>query len=269
MDETQHIKAGREPLKHEIEKMVRIYLVHGSPIEPKNPLDVTIKKDGITGQFLRNGRTTFISPHDGLTYPTSQIFLSIAIGYLLRNGLITFINLSVGQDHDDPTLNRMSVKSGSVGLSTEVRADPDKILAYEQLIGEMFYILYADNDPVIGKAGTAPLVVPQQWKDVANKVVEFEKEFADFADDFRPQMDASLPSQMSKKLFTTGDLNQLTPSLDWPSILHNVYSNDASRPKEMVVHDEEYLKNLDKLLSKTDPVTTQLFLAWSIYPPIW
>ncbi|KAF9342277.1 hypothetical protein BGX34_008437, partial [Mortierella sp. NVP85] len=127
----------------------------------------------------------------------------------------------------------------------------------------MFYILYATDDPVIGKTGATPLVVPQQWKDVAKKVIGFEKEFAKFAD-FRPQMDAGLHSQMSNKLFTAEDLDKLTPSLYWIGILFSAHVDEASRPKEVMVDDEDYLKNLDELLSKTDRLTIQLFLAWSM-----
>ena len=261
MDETQHINAGREPLKREIEEMVKIYRVPGSPITPRK--GVTIKKDGITGQFFGNGWITFISPPDEHYSASSEMDLSGVIGKLLRDGLVTFFKLSVDQDNDDPTLNRMSLGPGSVGLSAEVRADPVKILAYEQLIGEMFFILYATTDPVAGKDGTVPLVVPQVWKDVANNVVEFEKDFAKFAG-FRPQMDAGLRSQMGKKLLPVDEISRRTPSLDWITILRSVYSNGPDAPKEMVVHDEEYLKKLDALLSKTDRLTIQLFLAWSI-----
>ncbi|KAF9344578.1 hypothetical protein BGX34_005515, partial [Mortierella sp. NVP85] len=252
VDETQHIKAGREPLKREIQKMVERYRVSGSPIDPKMSLGVTIR-DGITRQFLRNGRTIFINPPH----------ISPAIAILLRDGLITFINLSVDQDDDDPTINRMSVKSGRVGLPTGAYDDPKITQPYEQLIGEMFYILYHETDPVAGKDGTVSLDVPPDWKNVAKKVVNFEKEFAKIIG-IRPQTDAGPRSQMRNKLFTAEDLNRLTPFLEWPGLLHVAYRNDRLVPWQLAVDDEEYLKKLDTLLSKTEQLTIQLFFAWSI-----
>ncbi|KAF9342731.1 hypothetical protein BGX34_007749, partial [Mortierella sp. NVP85] len=109
MDETRHIKDGREPLVHEIaRRVIRLYSVPGSPIEPKKPPGVAIKKDGITGQFLGNGQTSFINPPGERDNAARQIDLSYTIGELLRIGLVTFINLSVSQNHYDQTLNRMS-----------------------------------------------------------------------------------------------------------------------------------------------------------------
>ncbi|KAF9343893.1 hypothetical protein BGX34_006237, partial [Mortierella sp. NVP85] len=255
MDETRHKEVGRIPLVYELRRMVKIFSVPGSPIEPKKSLGVTIR-DGITGQFLGNSRTTFFDP------PSAAHNLSLAIADILHDGLITFINLSVDQDGDDPTINRMSVNPGRVGLPTGAYDDPKITQPYQQLIGEMFYIFYNETDPVAGKDEAEPLDVPPVWKDVAKKVVDFEKEFAIFTD-IRPQMDAGPRSQMSNKLFTVDDLNQLTPSLDWTLIFLIAYRNDHLAPKVVVV-DEEYLKKLDALLSKTEQLTIQLFLVWSI-----
>ncbi|KAF9343106.1 hypothetical protein BGX34_007217, partial [Mortierella sp. NVP85] len=263
VDETQLNKDGREPLKRKIEEIVRIYRVPGSPLTPMKSFSVTTKKDSITEQFLGNGRTTFISPPDERDNAASSLALSGVIGELLRNGTVTFIKLSVHQDNDDPTLNRMFVGSGSVGLSAEVHADPVKIRAYKQLIGEMFYILYARGDPVSGKTGTAPLDVPSDWKEVANKVVEFEKEFAKFAG-YRQEEDADFRSQMGSKLLAVDEIGKRTPILDWSTILRKIYPSGPSAPKEVVVEDEEYLKKLDEFLNKADRLSIQLFLAWSI-----
>ncbi|KAK3828380.1 MAG: hypothetical protein J3Q66DRAFT_322513 [Benniella sp.] len=265
MNETQHKMVGREPLVYQItEKVVKSYSVPGSPIEPKTPPGATIKKDGITGQFLGNGQITFINPSEERGNTARLYDLSVAIGYFLRIGLITFIDLSVSQDHYDQTLNRMTVKKGKVGLPARHYPYPTRTQPYEHLIGDMFYILYADNNPIVGKTGTAPLVAPQEWHEVAKKVFTFEKAVVDIADNFRPQRDAGLRSQMDDKLFTVEDLNQLTPSLDWKSILRSAHVDDATRPLKVVVDDEDYLKDLDDLLSKTDRMTIQLFFAWSM-----
>ncbi|KAF9362274.1 hypothetical protein BGX34_006481, partial [Mortierella sp. NVP85] len=254
MDETQHIKAGREPLKREMkERVFRLYSVPGSPVGPEKSLGDTIR-DGITGQFLGNCQTTFINPREEHVNAPGYHELSTEIGYTLQIGVVTFINLIVDQNRYDQTLGRMSVIPGSVGLPTGAYDDPKKTQPYEQLIGEMFYILYNESDPVAGKDGSESLDVPPVWKEVAKNVVDFEKEFAEIINN---------APQMGNKLVKVADLDQITPFLYWSGIFRFAYVDESLIPKEVMV-DEEYLKKLSKFLSRAEPVKIQLFFVWSV-----
>ncbi|KAF9358805.1 hypothetical protein BGX34_008754 [Mortierella sp. NVP85] len=263
MNEAQRVKAGREPLKRELEKVVKAYPVPGSLLESKKAPGVTIKKDGITGQFFRDGWKTSINLSIGYSKAiggNTKNDLSAITGQFLGEGLSAFFKLIVENlNPADPDRYGMFVRPKSLGLSASTYKDSTKTQGYEQLIGKMFYILYEENDPLTGKE---PFVVKQRWKDVANLVVEFEKKLAAFIssdfdnDDFRLQMDSGM--------LTIPQVNDLTQSsLDWKVILNNTL-NGVQPPGLIGVMDIQYLKDLDGLLKATDPRTIQYFFAWSM-----
>ncbi|KAF9358807.1 Membrane metallo-endopeptidase-like 1 [Mortierella sp. NVP85] len=267
-EEAQVIKAGREPLKRELENMVKTYSVPGSLIEPKKAPGVTIKKDGITGQFLHNGWTTSINLSIGYSKATggnTKNDLSTITGQFIANGLTALVRLTVVWDTDKPT-SQLRVRTGLLGLPAPSYKDK-KTLEYERLIGEMFYILFNSSDPLIGKPGSpqhvAPqeLVVPSQWKDVAKKVVDFETEFAKhIPSDAENENDG----QKDADYVTIDMMNKATPSLDWNVILMKALLNGVKPPEQMATTDMENLKKLDELLTNTDPKTIQLFFAWAM-----
>ncbi|KAF9358806.1 hypothetical protein BGX34_008755 [Mortierella sp. NVP85] len=269
MNEAQHIKAGRDPLKRRLEEMVKTYSVPGSLIEPRKVPGVTIKKNGITGQFLHNGWTTSINLSIGYSKATggnTKNDLSAITGQFLGNGLTTLVKFGVFGDERNPNLNLVYVNPTSLGLPAPSYQNPSRTQEYEQLIGEMFYILYEPNDPLIGKTGTPPLDVPSRWKEVAKKVVAFETEFAAFipSEYDNDTDDDNLHLQMKARWLTISQMNDLTPSLDWNVIFKSALPIDVGIPKDVAAMDLDYLKKLNQLLTKTDPKTIQLFFAWSM-----
>ncbi|KAK3828378.1 MAG: hypothetical protein J3Q66DRAFT_434918 [Benniella sp.] len=268
MDETQHSKVGLKPLMRQLDQVVQLYPVQGSPIQPKKAPGVTIVKYGITGQFLRNSWTTSINLSIGYNRATggsNKNDLSAITGYFLQNGLTTLIKLSVKQDYRDPKRNLMYVKSTSLGLpAQDFTNDPGKTREYEKLIGEMFYILYEPNDPATEKD---PPVVPQRWQDVAKLVVDFEKKIAEYIPDDIPNSDEDFEGEDEDNdapLHTIAEMNGLTSSLDWNVIFKKALPNDVQAPKEIAVPELDGLKTLENLLTTTDPKTIQLFFAWSM-----
>ncbi|KAF9343758.1 hypothetical protein BGX34_006399, partial [Mortierella sp. NVP85] len=265
MDEAQRTKAGREPLRRHLELVVKIYSVPGSPIEPKKAPGVTIKKNIITGQFLRNHWTTFINPSvefNKATGDNKKNELSAITGQFLRDGLTALIGLPIYQDLKVPTLNRMYLGPGGVGLPIESYKDSGFTGVYEMLIGELFHILYEPVDPVAGKHGDLQLEAPQKWKDVAKAVVEFEKAFAEVIAPAQKDPDP----ETGFKLVTVTNLANFSRSLDWNVIFKNAFIGDIKAPTEIMVPVTlpQYLKKLDELLTATDPKTIQLFFAWSM-----
>ncbi|KAK3828356.1 MAG: hypothetical protein J3Q66DRAFT_383109 [Benniella sp.] len=250
MNEAQRVKVGREPLKRELEKVVKAYPVPGSLLESKKAPGVTIKKDGMTGQFLRDGWTTSINLSIEYSRSTgdNKNNLSAIVGQFLGNGLSSFFKVIVDQLADQDHY-AMGVGPNSLVLSASNYNDSSKTQEYEQLIGKMFYILYEENDPVTGKE---PFVVKQRWNDVAKLVVKFEKELVAF-----------IPGEDSDML-TIPKMNDLTQnSLDWKVILQNAL-NSVKPPEKIGAMDIQYLKDLDGLLKATDPKTIQYFFAWSM-----
>ena len=231
MNNDQHNKAGREPLVRQLEQMVQFYPVPESPIQLKKAPRATSNKDG----------------------------LSTATGQLIRGGLRTIIRLSVIPDINDPTRNLMSLETGGVGLPTQAYANSNITRLYEQVIGEMFFILYATEDPTIGRDDAATLDVPQVWKDVAKDVVAFEKALAEL---IAPTQVPPDPERF--KLFTVTDVAQRTPSLDWNLIFKNALPSDVEAPKEVVVGFPQYFDQLNTLLGATEPKTIQSFFAWAM-----
>ncbi|KAK3828355.1 MAG: hypothetical protein J3Q66DRAFT_409749 [Benniella sp.] len=261
MNEAQQSKAGREPLKRELEKVIKAYPVPGSLLESKKAHGVTINKNGLTGQFLRDGWTTSINLSIGYNRATgdNKNGLSAITGQFLGNGLSSFFKVTVNQ-LADPDHYAMGVRPNSLGLSASTYNDSSKTQEYEQLIGKMFYILYEEIDPVTGKE---PFVVKQRWNDVAKFVVEFEKKLAAFISGQFDNDDLRL--QMESGMFTISEMDDLTQnSLDWKVILQNAYLNSVEPPEEIGAMDIQYLKDLGGLLKATDPKTIQYFFAWSM-----
>ncbi|KAK3828357.1 MAG: hypothetical protein J3Q66DRAFT_409756 [Benniella sp.] len=271
-EDAQLIKAGREPLKRELEKMVKTYSVPGSLIEPKKAPGVTIMKYGMTGQFLRSGWTTFTSHSLKYTKATGDNHkndLSAITGQFIANGLTALAKFAVYSGSGRKTL-LLYVQPSHLGLPVPSYRD-NKTEKYEQLIGEMFYILYNSSDPLIGKPDApqhvAPeeLVVPPQWKDVAKKVVGFETEFAKHIPSDADSESDEFPTLKHADYVMIDEMNRRTPSLDWNVILKNALPNGVKPPVELAVMDmQDYFQELDKLLTKTDPTTIQLFFAWSM-----
>jgi endothelin-converting enzyme len=227
-------------------------------------------KYGLTGQFLRNSWTTSIShsiEYFKATGGNTKNDLSAITGQFIANGLTALVKFSV-YDDSKPTLP-LHVLPTHLGLPAQSYRDK-KTEDYEKLIGEMFYILYEKDDPLIKKPGTpqhvAPqeLVVPPQWKDVAKKVVAFETEFAKHIPSDADNENDDFRLQMEDKWLTIDKMNALTPSLDWNVILKNALPDGVNPPEDIAAIYTEYLQELDKLLKATDPKTTQLFFAWSM-----
>ncbi|KAF9358810.1 hypothetical protein BGX34_008759 [Mortierella sp. NVP85] len=233
MDEDQLAKAGREPLVRQLGQVVQLYPVSESPIQHNKAPGVTNSKNA----------------------------LSAAIGRLLQSGLKTFITLSVFSDINEPTRNMLYLDPGRVGLSSsEDYADVKITQPYEQVIGEMFYVLYAAEDPAIGKEHAAKLNVPQVWKDVAKEVVAFETALAKVI----AVGDILFDPEKHYHLLTGADMARRAPSLDWNLVLTNAFPKDVKAPKEIIVPVPEYLDQLSTLVEATSPRTIQLFVAWSM-----
>ncbi|KAK3828379.1 MAG: hypothetical protein J3Q66DRAFT_383130 [Benniella sp.] len=255
MDEAQLSKAGSEPLMRQLDQVVQLYPVPDSPIQPKKAPGVTIKKDGITGQFLRNGWTSSVNlpmEHTGVTGGNNKGNLSAIIGQFLRNGFEPLITLTTKPFIAEPTQNQIHLSLGGGSLKL-YKDSPDQVQAYERFIGEMFYIFYDPKKPAIGRNGTAPLVVPPLWKDVAKNVLDFEKALI-----------ALVTSEMGYRQPTIALMNELTPSLDWNLILRRALPSDVKAPEVVVVAGLEFFEGLNKLLDDTKPRTIQLVFAWSM-----
>ncbi|KAK3828382.1 MAG: hypothetical protein J3Q66DRAFT_434922 [Benniella sp.] len=232
MDDHQLIKAGREPLVQQLEQVVQLYSIPDSPIQHNKAHDAKNDKDA----------------------------LSTLTGQFLRNGLTTFVRLNTIPDINEPTRNLLYLDTGSVGLPADLYANPNATRLYEKLIGEMFYILYATEDPTTGKDKTEKLDVPNVWKDVAKDVVAFEtalsKPIAAWLGPFNPETD--------NHLVTIADLNRRAPSLDWSLFFKNMLPKDVKIPKEIVLTVPKYLDELNKFLEAADSTTIQLYFAWTV-----
>ncbi|KAF9354252.1 hypothetical protein BGX34_011124 [Mortierella sp. NVP85] len=240
MDEARLSKAGREPLRRQLEKVVKAYPVPDSPIQPKKAPGVTIQKDGMTGQFLRNGWTPSINlpmEHTRATGGNNKDNLSTMIGQFLRKSFEPLITLTTKQYVVEPTQNRIYANLGGGSLQP-YKDSPGAVQAYERFIGEMFYILYDSEKPEIGRSGAAPLVVPPVWKGVAKEVLAFEKALIRLT-----------TSGATYHLSTIAQMNGFTPSLDWKVIFELALPSDVKAPEEVVI---------------TEPETIQLVFAWSM-----
>ncbi|KAG0230178.1 hypothetical protein B0O80DRAFT_149533 [Mortierella sp. GBAus27b] len=229
MDDATLVKLGRRPMVDQIQRFTDIYSVPKSPIQ-----------------------------HKKTTATANRHSLSIAIGQALKTGVTAFVKHYISSDIYHPTRNLMYLYPTGLGLPSSQLYNISEITqAYQQIVGEMFYLMYSEEDPV--RNHDKEIQVPKVWADVAERVVAFEKKLSAVV----ALTDAVSEPEQYYKLLSLEEIEKRAPSLDWKLIFRTAFPSDVKLPDKISIGVPEFLDKLDELLSSADPEAVQLYFAWA------
>lgn len=223
MDEPALLKAGRKPLVDQI--------------------------NSILADFPPESNSTSVD----------KTVLAKTLAQLSNQGLSGFVHLDVGPDSTNPLVNSLSLSESGLGLpAREYYQDVETIKLYESTIGQMFLIVYGDEDIAASNQTLTDADVTQQWKDAAKSVVDFETQMASIGNDL---VDLYDPIKSNNPL-TVAQISEKVPSIDWPAFVSGVLPVGVTNTRPITVSSPPYLTRLETLLEKTPPQTLQNYVSW-------
>ncbi|KAF8944802.1 hypothetical protein BGZ47_003696 [Haplosporangium gracile] len=224
MDESAILSAGRKPLLNQISSI-------------------------LTAFPATNNNSTVID----------KTVLAKTLARLSTQGLFGFVSLDVEPDPMDPLIHSLSLSEGGLVLpAREYYQDPETIKLYKSTIGQMFQIVFGEEDVVTRNQTLADADVKQQWKDVAKAVVDFETQLAAIGTEL---VDLYDPIK-SNNPRTVAQISAATPSIDWPAFISGVLPAGVTNTRPIIVSSPEYLTRLETLLKKTNPQTLRNYFIW-------
>ncbi|KAF9904445.1 hypothetical protein EC991_002663 [Linnemannia zychae] len=220
MNENVILKAGRKPLIDQINLILAVF-----------PSANTVDKKG----------------------------LGEALAQLTNRALSGFLTIGVSPDPTNPLINALGVQESGLGLpAKEYYQDEGTVQLYESTIGQMFQIVYGEEDVASRTQPLKDTDVTQQWKDVAKGVLDFETQLAaigtDLADRYNPIL--------SNNPRTVAELSALTPSVDWDAFIAGVLPKGVTNTRPIIVESSEYLTKVEAVLKRTNPQTLRNYLTW-------
>ncbi|KAF9118868.1 hypothetical protein BGX30_004243, partial [Mortierella sp. GBA39] len=187
--------------------------------------------------------------------------LAKTLAKLSSQGISGFVSLGVGPDPIDPLINSLSLSEGGLGLpAREYYQDAETIKLYESTIGQMFQVVFGEEDVATRNQTLTDADVKQEWKDVAKAVVGFETQLAKIGTEL---VDLYDPIK-SNNPRTVDQISAVTPSIDWTAFISGVLPTGVTNTRPIIVSSPEYLARLENLLNTTTPQTLRNYITWRI-----
>ncbi|KAF9387036.1 hypothetical protein CPB97_003033 [Podila verticillata] len=276
MDEDQINKVGRQPVIDEVKKLLALFPIRGSLLSSSPAIaSTTPDKDA--------NRTTA---------------LAATIAHMTKLGLDSFTVLGVSTNVKNPTRKVLAVSEGGLGLpSKEYYLDSKTLEIYELTVGQMFNLILgqepvstppspADSSSEINFSSTSnvdqmyvdtketfftlPLnipttttpssMVPAPWSDIAKDVVAFEVKLAAISTNIKDLRN----SEKTYNPRSLAQIAELTPAIDWPTLLENTLAANTQVPDPIIVSSPGFLTRLQQLLQQTSTTTLQNYFTWSM-----
>lgn len=185
--------------------------------------------------------------------------LAKTLAQLSNQGMSGFVSLDVGPDPTDPLVNSLSLSEGGLGLpAREYYEDAETIKLYESTIGQMFQVVFGEEDVATRNQTLTDADVKQEWKDVAKAVVGFETQLAGIGTEL---VDLYDPIK-SNNPRTVDQISAATPSIDWAAFISGVLPLGVNNTRPIIVSSPEYLTRLETLLKSTTPQTLRNYITW-------
>lgn len=276
MDEDQIDKVGRQPIVDEVKKLLTLFPVMGSLLSSSSAI----------------ASTTTAADSDRTTT------LAVILGHMTKLGLDSFIGFGVSTDVKNPTRKVLAVSEGGLGLpSKEYYLDNRTLEIYELTVGQMLNLIlgqepvatppsladtssepifssksnvnlmYVDTEEAppslplsIPSTTESPSTVPAPWTDIAKDIVAFEVQLAAIStniNDLRNSEKTYNPRSLAQ-------IAELTPAIDWPTLLENTLAANTQAPDPIVVSSPGFHTRLQQLLEKTSTTTLQNYFTWSL-----
>lgn len=162
-----------------------------------------------------------------------------------------FIDLRVDAHPENRSANALYVRENGFGLRTaEDYLNETLSQRYMEIIGAMFqYILGEEN---------VTASIKTEWYIIAKQVVLFEHQLWGIR---TPTNDLQDPAK-NYNLRSVKELSALTPSIDWPLLLQNIFPAGFNDTRPLIVPSPTYLTKLDAILQKTPAKTLQCYFSW-------
>ncbi|KAG9061818.1 hypothetical protein KI688_006969 [Linnemannia hyalina] len=205
--------------------------------------------------------STFPSNATGKVGGGDKTVLAKMLAQLSNQGISGFVSLDVGSDSMDPLINSLSLSEGGLGLpAREYYQDAETIKLYESTIGQMFQVVFGEEDVATRNQTLTDADVKQKWKDVAKAMVGFETQLAKIGTEL---VDLYDPIK-SNNPRTVDQISAVTPSIDWVAFISGVLPTGVTNTRPIIVSSPEYLTRLENLLSTTTPQTLRNYITWLI-----
>lgn len=223
MDESTILSAGRKPLLDQIESVL----------------------------------STFPSKNTGGV--VDKTILAKTLAQLSNQGISGFVSLDVGPDPKDPLVNSLSLSESGLGLpAREYYQDAETVKLYESTIGQMFQVVFGEEDVATRNETLTDADVKQEWKDTAKAVAGFETQLAGIGTDL---VDLYDPIK-SNNPRTADQISAATPSIDWVAFISGVLPAGVNNTRPIIVSSPEYLTRLETLLNSTTLQTLRNYITW-------
>ncbi|KAF9292675.1 hypothetical protein BGZ88_006273 [Linnemannia elongata] len=187
--------------------------------------------------------------------------LANTLAQLSNQGMTGFVGLEVGPDPTDPLINSLALGEGGLGLpAKEYYQDAKTVKLYESTIGQMFQVVFGEEDVATKNQTLTEADVKQEWKDVAKAVVGFETHLASIGTDM---VDLYDPIK-SNNPRTVDQISAAIPSIDWPAFISGILPAGVNNTRPIFVSSPEYLTGLETLLNSTNLQTLRNYITWLV-----
>lgn len=193
-----------------------------------------------------------IHPLSASDSPANKTALAKTMALVARFGfgVTSFIYLHVGPDPRNPSVNVLNVGENGLGLwvaDEYVKADIKQ--NYTEVAAAMFQLILG---------GENVSSVKKEWQDIAQAVFAFEYQIF-YIRTRKHEMDNPTRNYNPR---TVQELSILTPSIDWPLLLQEIFPGGYNDTLPLIIPNMVYLAKLDALLQKTPAKTLQYYFSW-------
>ncbi|KAG0033325.1 hypothetical protein BGZ82_006140 [Podila clonocystis] len=279
MDEDQINKVGRQPVVDEVKKLLALFPIRGSLLSFSSAIaSTTVAAD-----------------------PDKATALAVTLGHMTKLGLDSFTGFGVSTNVKNPNSKVLVVSEGGLGLpSKEYYLDSKTLEIYELTVGQMLNLIlgqeaatappssaetssepsepilssknnvdqmYVDTEETISSLPLTtsptpgiPSTVPAPWSDIAKDIVAFEVQLAAISTNINDLRN----SEKTYNPRTLAQIAELTPAIDWPTLLENTLAANTQVPDPIIVSSPDFHTRLQQLLEKTSTTTLQNYFTWSL-----
>ncbi|KAF9163108.1 hypothetical protein DFQ26_002925 [Actinomortierella ambigua] len=277
MNEDRLTQAGRQPLYDQVRRLLDIFPVQNSHLLPafssntpehETPQQKTKKRRkrgdvssgaGSTDSDANNQTASMPPPPVAVASVIDQTTLAEVLAFLESINVDKFLQMSVGTDPIDPTINGMTIGESGLGLpSRQYYHDNATMDAYHSLIQTLFSTVLGPGP--IDAATTDDASLKIDAVQIAQTVIDFEIRLAEIMTEPQDLRNAKLRNNPR----TLDQLSALNPTVDWPGLLEQVVGSTLMNSKNVTVTSPTYQTKLAQLVGQTDMTTLQNYFAWKM-----
>ncbi|KAG0364240.1 hypothetical protein BGX24_004721 [Mortierella sp. AD032] len=215
--------------------------------------------------ILKAGRKPLVDQINSILAPfpsgstPNKTVMGDTLAQLSNQALSGFVTIGVYPDLTNPSIHAMGVGESGLGLpSKEYYQDAETVKLYESTIGQMFQIVFREEDVAARAQPLNDTDVTQQWKDLAKGVLDFETQLAAIGSDLADRID---PIKANNPR-TIAQISSMTPSVDWEAFVSGVLPKNVNNTRPIIVESPAYLTNLETLMNNTAPQILRNYFNW-------